>query len=222
MIISKFFKLNKRSAVLGLMLGFILTFAVSFMGWSYSEQIQNSVSGQVIRFHVRANSDSESDQSLKMLVKNKVLDKLRQSLELSSNLEQTREFLTLNLSEIESYAAELVSGQGYDYKVIASLTHEYFPTRAYGDVKFPAGQYEALRIDIGEAAGDNWWCVMFPPLCYVDISVKEIPKQEKEILKHILTDEEFSLVTGELSVRFKVVELWQMFTEESGLRFARN
>lgn len=63
---------------------------------------------------------------------------------------------------------------------------------------------------------------MFPPLCYVDVSVKEIPKQEKETLKHILTDEEFALVTGELNMKFKVVELWQMVREETGLYFARN
>jgi len=215
-------KINTRSAALALALSFLLTFAVSLSGWSYSEEIQSSVSSQVMRFHVRANSDSDSDQTLKTLVKNKVLDHFRQSLEAASSLEQTRGFLTENLGDIESYAAALVSTEGYDYLVTAAITTEYFPTRAYGDVKLPAGRYDTLRIDIGEAVGENWWCVMFPPLCYVDVSVKEIPKQEKETLKYILTDEEFALVTGELNVKFKVVELWQMVREETGLRFARN
>ena len=215
-------KIDKRSVALALTLGFILTFAISLSGWSYSEKIQNSVSSQVIRFHVRANSDSDLDQSLKVFVKDRLLEALRQPLETASNLEQTREFLTANLGVIESHAAALVSAEGYNYPVTAAITTEYFPTRTYGDVKLPAGQYDTLRIDIGEAVGENWWCVMFPPLCYVDVSVKEIPKQEKETLKHILTDEEFALVTGELNMKFKVVELWQMVREETGLYFARN
>jgi len=219
---SEFFIFSKRSVALALIFGFTLTFVWSLRGWSYSEEMQGGMSSQVMRFHVRANSDSEQDQSLKLLVKNGVLNNYRQSLESAGSLEQTREFLIENQNDIEAFAAALVTAEGYDYTVTANITTEYFPTRTYADIKLPAGQYDTLRIDIGNAIGENWWCVMFPPLCFVDVSVKEIPKQEKETLKHILTDEEYALVTGELNVKFKVVELWQILREETGIRFARN
>ena len=86
-----------------------------------------------------------------------------------------------------------------------------FPTKAYGDVALPAGQYEALKISIGEAEGENWWCVVFPPLCYVDVAKTEIPEEEKTQLKYILTNEQYNLITSNdgVSVKFKIVEMWQ-------------
>ncbi|MCL2699525.1 MAG: stage II sporulation protein R [Defluviitaleaceae bacterium] len=217
-------KIDKRSAVLALALGCVLTFAVGLRGWAYSEELQGGVASQMMRFHVRANSDSDFDQTLKILVRDGVLDHFRQPLEAASTLEETRNFIAKNLDEIEAFAAALVTkeAQGFNYPVAARLSTEFFPTRAYGGVRLPAGRYETLRIDIGGAVGENWWCVMFPPLCYVDVSVSEIPEQEKETLRYILTDEEYALVTGDIQVKFKVVEWWQTVRQETEMRFARN
>jgi stage II sporulation protein R len=100
--------------------------------------------------------------------------------------------------------------------VAASLGKSFFPTKAYGDIAFPAGEYEALKIEIGEAEGNNWWCVMFPPLCFVDITQNTVSDEVKSNLREILNDEEYDIVVKSkaqellpVTVKFKIVEFWQ-------------
>lgn len=122
----------------------------------------------IIRFHVIANSDSDEDQELKFKVRNRVLGKVQNALEGSQGTAQTRAYIEKNLEEIEACARQCVRAEGYDYNVKARIGVTAIPAKQYDDVYFPAGSYEALTITIGEGKGQNWWCVVFPPLCLVD------------------------------------------------------
>lgn len=122
----------------------------------------------IIRFHVIANSDYDEDQELKFKVRNRVLGKVQNALEGSQGAAQTRAYIEKNLEEIEACARQCVRAEGYDYNVKARIGVTAIPAKQYDDVYFPAGSYEALTITIGEGKGQNWWCVVFPPLCLVD------------------------------------------------------
>lgn len=145
----------------------------------------------ILRFHVRANSDSEEDQALKMAVKEDVVTMLRPLLEKCDNVDESKSIIVANLQNIYTAAIHTIVEQGYDYDVKVYVTEEEFPAKTYGDLTFPAGNYQALRIDIGEAKGQNWWCVMFPPLCFIDESTAVVSEEGKEALKRALTSEEY-------------------------------
>lgn len=145
----------------------------------------------IIRFHVRANSDSAEDQELKMAVKEDVVNLLEPILSRCTNVEASRKAIIANLQNIYTVAVDTIVEQGYDYPVKVYMTEEEFPAKTYGDLTFPEGEYQALRIDIGEAKGQNWWCVMYPPLCFIDESTAVVSEQGKEVLKEDLTPEEY-------------------------------
>ena len=128
------------------------------------EKTQEHMAEEVLRFHVLANSDSKEDQNLKMKVKDTVVSWMEEEMDTES-LAQTKAFIRSHLPQIEALAEETIQKEGYSYPVWASLEWTVFPEKTYGDITFPAGTYEALRIQIGEAQGHNWWCVMFPDLC---------------------------------------------------------
>ena len=125
---------------------------------------------QFIRFHVIANSDSREDQEIKLKVRDRLLEEFGMELGNSYSLEDSRRIIRENISTIELAAQEVVDKDRPGHHVEAMLGYFDFPTKAYGDKVLPAGNYEALRVVIGQGQGANWWCVMFPPLCFVDIS----------------------------------------------------
>jgi stage II sporulation protein R len=145
----------------------------------------------ILRFHVRANSDSKEDQELKMAVKEDVIAMLRPLLEKCDDVQESKNIVVANLQNIYTTAVNTIVEQGYDYDVKVYVTEEEFPAKTYGDLTFPAGNYQALRIDIGEAKGQNWWCVVFPPLCFIDESTAVVSEEGKEALKRALTAEEY-------------------------------
>lgn len=145
----------------------------------------------ILRFHVRANSDSDADQELKLAVKEDVVTMLRPLLENCRDVAESKNIIVANLQNIYTAAINTIVEQGYDYDVKVYVTEEEFPAKTYGDLTFPAGNYQALRIDIGEAKGQNWWCVMFPPLCFIDASTAVVSEEGKEALKRALTSEEY-------------------------------
>lgn len=157
----------------------------------------------IIRFHVRANSDSKDDQELKMAVKEDVVTMLKPMLEKCNNVEQSRNLIVSNLQNIYTTAVNTMIEQGYDYDIKVYLTEEEFPAKTYGDLTFPEGSYQALRIDIGEAKGHNWWCVMYPPLCFIDESTAVVTEDGKELLKKNLTDEEYRRLFANPEVEVK-------------------
>ena len=143
-----------------------------------NELVYEDIVNEIIRFHVIANSDSDEDQSLKLKVRDKVVEFVSSSLRNCESLDDARNFLISNKSEIESIAKSVVDENGYSYNVTSTLSRENFPDKVYGDVVFPQGEYEAYRILIGEAKGQNWWCVMFPPLCFVDGTKEVVDSKE--------------------------------------------
>lgn len=154
-------------------------------------EIQQGIAGEVFRLHVIANSDTEEDQKLKLKIKTRIVEYLEEILGKDADLEETKEAVLTHLREIEREAEKLVHEQGFDYPVKAVVEKTYFPKKSYGDCTFPAGEYEALNVKIGEARGHNWWCVLYPSLCFIEDTYGVVTEEKKEDLKSVLTTEEF-------------------------------
>ena len=168
---------------------------------------QSELADKVVRLHVLANSDSEEDQALKLKVRDAVLARAAEALEGTENREEACRRLTDILPELEKTAKAVISANGYDYGVRAELAETAFPTKDYNGFSLPAGEYLALRVLIGEAAGQNWWCVVFPPLCTA--ASAGVPETA---LAAGLTEDQVSLMTeedGGYQLKFKAVELWE-------------
>ncbi len=207
---------EKNILLLSIFIGTFITIVFMLSTKSYSYNIQKGIADEVIRLHVLSNSDEDYDQQLKIKVKDGIVKMLENELHNSMSKDETRIILLQNLDRIEEKAKEIIEENGYNYNVTAKISFADFPTKQYGDVVLPAGEYEALKVEIGEAKGKNWWCVMFPPLCFVDASVKEVPQEDKNKLKNVLTDTEYDIVTKAKSekdipvkIKFKIVEMWQ-------------
>lgn len=140
----------------------------------------DSVQDEIIRFHVIANSDSDKDQQLKLKVRDEVIKFLSPLLDQSSSIEESRKILKENDEEVKKIAKKVIEENGYKYSVESELSRENFPEKIYGNIVLPQGEYEAYRILIGKSSGQNWWCVMFPPLCFVDVTKGEVAYNETE------------------------------------------
>lgn len=156
------------------------------------EEAESEIEAAVLRFHVRANSDSEEDQALKLLVRDGVLKEMEPLLTEVESREEAEEVIEAHLTEIEQLAEAIVHEAGYDYAVQAYMTEEEFPIKEYGDMRFPSGTYLALRIDIGKHEGANWWCVMYPGLCFVETTGGVVASEGKEELQKVLSAEEYA------------------------------
>ena len=179
--------------------------------FSYATTVSSDIANSVFRLHILANSDSEEDQALKLKVRDNVLGYMK---EISSNVSSKEEIISLmeeNLDAFEGIALETIHNEGYNYDVKLSIGKFDFPTKTYGDISLPSGMYDALRIEIGEAKGHNWWCVMFPTLCFVDVSSGVLDEDSKEVLESNLNEEEYDLVSGDsigINFKFKILEFF--------------
>lgn len=166
--------------------------------------LQEGIAQKVLRFHVIANSDREEDQQLKLKVKDALVESLTPQLKNLEDITMVRDAVTKQLTDIEKTAKTVIHQQGYSYPVIVSLERCYFPLKVYGAYTFPPGYYEALIVRIGKAEGKNWWCVMFPPLCFVDETYSIVDENSKEKLLNLLSDAEYEeLVSGKAPVKIK-------------------
>lgn len=174
---------------------------------SRGEQANPSVeeiSEKLIRFHVIANSDREEDQALKLKVRDEVLTYIQPMLKDSESIEMSREILDRENDRIIQIAKEVIAANGYDYSVESTLSREYFPIKTYGNITLPQGEYEAYRIIIGTGEGQNWWCVMFPPICFVDVTKGAVAYEEtEEEMKEVLDEEEYNMVNNRASEKAK-------------------
>lgn len=171
------------------------------------EETQIGLAEEVLRFHVIANSNSESDQELKLLVRDTILSYMKKSLPQDADLEMTKKWTKTHLEDLEHVAKQSIYAEGFQYNVKAEVKKVTFPGKTYGDITFPAGEYEALRIIIGKGAGENWWCVLYPNLCFLDSVHAVVPTEGKEKLRDILTEEEYEMVT--MNSKFKIK--WYFF-----------
>lgn len=166
------------------------------------EETQMGLAEEVFRFHVLANSNSEADQELKLKVRDGVISYMKEQLSEDADKEDTKRWAECNLNQLENVAKEIIINEGFSYDVKARVETISFPKKTYGDITFPAGDYEALRILIGDAVGNNWWCVLYPNLCFIDSIHAVVPKEEKEELKEVLTEEEYEVIT--VGTKFKI------------------
>ena len=204
-----------------IILSFLLFIYTSICAISYAQNISTDIADSVFRLHVIANSDSKEDQDLKYIVRDNLLSYMN---EICSNCETKQEainIVTENKDKFEEIAKSTIKEQGFSYDVKINIGNFEFPTKNYGDISLPAGYYDALRVEIGEAKGQNWWCVMFPPLCFVDVTSGVVPEESKEVMEENLSEEEFALVSNssndELQFKFKLIEFFQ----EHGLLTAK-
>lgn len=192
---------------------FLLVLFVFVSALSYVSAVSSNISNSVFRLHVIANSDSTEDQNLKYIVRDELIKYMN---EISQNCTTKQEIINLaqkNISNFESIAKKTIQQNGYDYNVSVEIGNFDFPTKSYGDITLPAGNYDSLRVKIGKAEGQNWWCVMFPPLCFVDVTSGIVPEESKKEMKEAMPEEEYSLISetdnSEISFKFKLIEFFE-------------
>lgn len=207
----------------------ILTLAILFSlyifvnAYSYVNAVSSDLQKSVFRLHVIANSDSTEDQNLKYTVRNKLIEYMNALTVDASSKEEVIKIASENLDNFQKIAENTIKSEGFDYSVTVEIGNFEFPTKTYGDISFPAGCYDALRVKIGSASGQNWWCVMFPPLCFVDVSSGVVPDSSKDDLQNALNDEDYAIISecdnsSDISFKFKLIE----FFAEKGLITAKN
>lgn len=181
---------------------------------SYVNAVSSNIADGVFRLHVIANSDSVEDQNLKYKVRDALLDYMNSICSDVSSKEDAMNIASEHLEDFKAIAENVIYENNYTYPVSVEIGKYDFPTKNYGDVSIPAGIYDALRVKIGKALGKNWWCVMFPPLCFVDVSSGIVPNESKELLQENMSTEEYDLITNssnnsDLNFKFKIVELFE-------------
>ena len=201
-------KIGRIFVILILLSLFILISAIS-----YVDAVSNNIADSVFRLHVIANSDSKEDQELKLKVRDELLSYMNIISKDSTSKQEAMQIANEHKEEFTQIAEKVIKENGYNYTVNVQIGKADFPTKYYGDITLPAGTYDALKVQIGEAKGQNWWCVMFPPLCFVDVSTGIVPDNSKQELKQSLDNEEYDLISktdnNEISFKFKIVELFQ-------------
>lgn len=185
---------------------------ILFSLFSYSNAVSNDISDSVFRLHVIANSDSDEDQNLKYKVRDALIEYMNSISKDISSKEEAIKIAKENEDEFYNIAKKVVFDNGFNYDVNIEIGNFSFPTKTYGDISLPSGFYDALKVEIGEASGQNWWCVMFPSLCFVDVSEGVVPEESKEDLQSNMQKEEYNLISSdtlEFKLKFKLVELFE-------------
>ena len=199
--------MKRKIWIAGIAIGLVITGTLMhFYGEAVKGQTrQRAIAEQIIRLHVIANSDSEEDQAVKLKVKETIITYLRGEMMDAHSVEEARQTIREHLPEVEEIAREKLLKEGYTYEVNASLEDCYFPVKEYGDMTFPAGQYEALRVKLGKSSGRNWWCVMYPNMCFQGSMYEVIDEEAEESLREVLTEEEYHSIIedGDYQVKFK-------------------
>lgn len=176
------------------------------------ELLAEALSDKILRFHVLANSDSKEDQQLKLKVRDAVGSYMQQELAGADDMEESREIVVRDLDVIAEKAREVIEDQGYRYEVTASLASVDFPRKSYGTYTFPAGEYEALQVVIGQGEGKNWWCVIYPNMCFFNNVYEVVDEKAEKSLQNVLTAEEYAAImeSGDYEIKFK----WLSFFNE--------
>ncbi|MBE5948989.1 MAG: stage II sporulation protein R [Lachnospiraceae bacterium] len=212
-------KNNKKSKLKLLTLGIISLTIILFLGRdkitdneTSVADIQKGIAESIVRFHVVSAGDSEYEQSIKLLVKNTVLEFLSEKLADVTSKEETLSVLEELKPEITKLAAEVLRKNNCNTSVTTNIEDDFFPVKTYGDLTLPAGEYTALKIVLGKGDGTNWWCVLYPRLCFVDATYGVVPDESKNTFKTILAEDEYNLIFSEKVVfRFKILKFLNKF-----------
>lgn len=202
-----------RKQIIRYIVAGVALFMVVLTGtWGVKQyRLQCGLAEKVIRFHVLANSDTAEDQQLKLKVRDAVGGYMQEQIQGITDKEACKRMVSEQLSEIEQIAGAIVEKEGFSYQVHAELAMCKFPKKTYGTYTFPAGKYEALRITIGAGEGQNWWCVMYPNMCFENSMYEVIDEKSKDALRAVLEEEEYRAVldSGNFKLRFRLLELFQ-------------
>ena len=193
---------------MALALGLMFTVLLGSVWAHRADAAARQLSEKLMRLHVLANSDSPQDQELKLRVRDRIVAEASVWLDGAADSVEAAKILQEHSAALAEMAAEEIAEAGYDYRVAVSVGPADFPTREYDGFALPAGRYQALRVVIGEGKGQNWWCVVFPPLC-VSAAEQTIARDSR---RAGLSDGEVKLITegsGQYALRFKSVEIWQ-------------
>ncbi len=161
-----------------------------------AKNIQQNIADNIIRLHVIANSDTTEDQTLKLEVRDEILSQIQDSLMTADTPAVAGHILENEKQMIHDIAIAKIRAEGYDYPVRVVMEQRYFPAKTYGDLTFPPGTYQALCVEIGEAEGKNWWCVLFPSLCFVNETTAEVPEESKEKLEDSLSEDAYNSLSN--------------------------
>ena len=206
----------KKNLKMVIILILLLLLYTSICAVSYAETVSTDIANSVFRLHVIANSDTKEDQDLKYIVRDNLLEYMNSLCVNCKSKQEAINIVEEHKDEFEAIAKNTITKQGYSYDVNLNIGNFEFPTKNYGDISLPSGYYDALRVEIGEAKGQNWWCVMFPPLCFVDISSGIVSDSSKELMENNLSEEEFALVSDKtdstIQFKFKLLEFFSNFS----------
>lgn len=199
----------KKSLLAMLLAGIVIMAGGST--WQEARVVPAYNSHNLIRFHVIANSDTPGDQELKRHVRDAVLASVGREVAEAGNINDARQLVSFNLGAITAAAKNQIRKEGRNYSVRTEFGDFPFPTRAYGDITLPAGNYEAVRLVIGEGRGQNWWCVLFPPLCLVDVAGRVNPGPAAADSPAMMAGKatEAGTVPGAVQVRWKIIEVFK-------------
>lgn len=208
--ILKFIQNSKvKSAIVVTLLLLLYSFICAF---NYVKAVSADIQDNVFRLHVLANSDSNEDQELKFKVRDALLDYMNTLCQNTTSKEDAILLVKKHKTEFKNIALDVIHKEGFDYFVNINIGNFKFPTKVYGTISLPAGMYDALRVEIGKSNGQNWWCVMFPSLCFIDISSGVIEEDSKELLKDNLSDESYTIVSDNsnkiVKFKFKILEFF--------------
>ncbi len=179
---------------------------------NYSHASSEELAEKLLRFHVIANSDSQEDQAVKLKVKENILSFLSPSLSYADDKEEAKQIISSQMDEILSIAQTTLAENGFSYSAQAFLTYCEFPVKSYGDLVFPAGTYETFQVILGDGNGKNWWCVMYPPLCFVDASFGTVPEESKNQLSTLLTEDTYESIQSSASENDSIPFRFGIFT----------
>lgn len=193
------------------MLAAMIVVAVTGYQRYQQREMAEEIAGKIIRFHILANSDSEEDQQLKLKVRDAIGSFMQPKLVEVTEIEESRQIVMENLSAIEEQAEKVISEEGYTYTVSARLANTDFPEKTYGPYTFQAGNYEALEVTIGNGEGHNWWCVMYPNLCFFNSTYEVVDEEAEKSLERVLTPEEYKSLMEDKNyqVKFAIADLWK-------------
>lgn len=201
---------------IALILSFIFTFGFSWEERTTGVLVQEEIANEVLRFHVRANSDKKEDQKVKHQVKKAVVDGLQPFMEEVDSKDEALLMVENHLSEMRQAIQEELNENECTYGFQISIDKEHFPEIRYGDCTFPAGVYEAVVISLGEGKGHNWWCMIYPGLCFLNETYAVVSDEKKEELKLVLTEDAYDWVTESehVKVKFRIEWLNRLFQLE--------
>lgn len=203
-----------------LILTILIFLYIVLLSFNYSQAISYNLSDSVFRLHIIANSDSSADQELKFKVRDKIIEYMNTLTSSSSDKKDVISMVNNHLASFKEIALNTIKENGYNYDVNIKIGNFHFPTKSYGDISFPAGNYDALKIEIGDAIGQNWWCVLFPPLCFVNSSTGVVPDDSKNTLKENINSESYEIIsegnnsndnTSDIKIKFKIIEFFNNF-----------